>query len=157
MKNLGVSKDMEKKIQKWFDFSLNQNESQGMNLKDLKNKHLIRSLCFFLKLADFDVLSFLPINIQTDLAIFVHFDMLSKVKLFQVSNDLPILLGFLSIYIIFKDCEKNLLYSLVLKIKPVLFMPSDYICKKVNNLKRENLPLIIKNYSIRETLAKKCI
>ena len=83
MKNLGVSKDMEKKIQKWFDFTLNQKESQGTNLKDLKIKDLFIN---FLLLADFDVLSFLPINIQTDLAILVHFDMLSKVKLFQVNN-----------------------------------------------------------------------
>ena len=29
MKNLGVSKDMEKKVQKWFDYNLNQNEAIG--------------------------------------------------------------------------------------------------------------------------------
>jgi len=31
-----------------------------------------------------------------------------------------------------QDCDKNLLYDLVLKLKPVLFLPGDYICRKVS-------------------------
>ena len=54
----------------------------------------------------------LPKKLRTDLAIHVHFNTLSKVKLFQ-------------------DCDKNLLYDLVLKLKPILYLPGDYVCKKV--------------------------
>ncbi|CAF4447828.1 unnamed protein product [Rotaria socialis] len=56
-------------------------------------------------------LSFLPATLQTELAISIHYDTLSKVKLFQ-------------------DCERAFLHSLVLKLKPALFLPGDYICKK---------------------------
>ena len=55
---------------------------------------------------------YLPKKLQTDLAINVHFNTLSKVQLFQ-------------------DCERNLLYDLVLKLKPILYLPGDYVCKKV--------------------------
>ena len=54
----------------------------------------------------------LPMKLRKDLAIHVHFNTLSKVKLFQ-------------------DCDKTLLYDLVLKLKPVLILPGDYVCKKV--------------------------
>lgn len=30
-----------------------------------------------------------------------------------------------------QDCERNLLYDLVLKLKPNVFLPGDYICRKV--------------------------
>ncbi|KAL8590244.1 hypothetical protein ACOMHN_006361 [Nucella lapillus] len=53
----------------------------------------------------------LPKKLQTDLAISVHFNTLIKVQLFQ-------------------DCERNLLYDLVLKLKPNLFLPGDYVCQK---------------------------
>lgn len=33
-----------------------------------------------------------------------------------------------------QDCEKNLLFDLVVKLKPVLYLPRDYICKKVSDL-----------------------
>jgi cyclic nucleotide gated channel beta 1 len=45
------------------------------------------------------------------LSISVYLELISKVKLFQ-------------------ECEKNLLYALVLKLKPVIFMPGDHICRK---------------------------
>jgi len=32
-----------------------------------------------------------------------------------------------------QNCDKNLLYDLVLKLKPVLFLPGDYICRKVSS------------------------
>lgn len=54
----------------------------------------------------------LPKNLRTDLAIHVHFNTLSKVKLFQ-------------------DCDKTLLFDLVLKLKPILYLPGDYVCRKV--------------------------
>ncbi|ELU02916.1 hypothetical protein CAPTEDRAFT_99982 [Capitella teleta] len=57
------------------------------------------------------LLDALPTKMKADLAIHVHFNTLSKVQLFQ-------------------DCDKNLLFDLVLKLKPVLYLPMDYICKK---------------------------
>ena len=54
----------------------------------------------------------LPNKLRKDLAIHVHFNTLSKVKLFS-------------------DCDKTLLYDLVLKLKPILYLPGDYVCKKV--------------------------
>ncbi|CAH1780519.1 unnamed protein product [Owenia fusiformis] len=57
------------------------------------------------------LLQALPKKIRADLAINVHFSTLCKVHLFQ-------------------DCDKNLLYDLVLKLKPQLYLPDDYICRK---------------------------
>ncbi|XP_023243864.1 cyclic nucleotide-gated cation channel beta-1-like [Centruroides sculpturatus] len=57
------------------------------------------------------ILDFFPSKMKMDLAINVHYNTLSKVQLF-------------------KDCDKALLRDLVLKLKPVLFLPLDYICMK---------------------------
>ncbi len=59
--------------------------------------------------------------------------MLSKVKLFQVSFKNAFLkTQFFSadFNFIFKECEKNVLYALVLKLEPIIFMPGDFICRK---------------------------
>ena len=63
-------------------------------------------------LVESEAIKGVPIKMQTDLAIHVHMGTLSKVKLFQ-------------------DCDKMLLRDLVLKLKPCLYLPGDYICKKV--------------------------
>ena len=88
--------------------------------------------CFILS-DERQLMDALPKKLRTDLAIHVHFNTLSKVKLFQ-------------------DCDKNLLYDLVLKLKPILYLPGDYVCKKVcillscsNNMKIQQQlePLLI--------------
>ncbi|XP_033124753.1 cyclic nucleotide-gated cation channel beta-3-like [Anneissia japonica] len=58
-----------------------------------------------------DILSGVPFKMQTDIAIHVHMDTLTKVSLFQ-------------------DCDKMLLRDLMLKLRPVLFLPGNFICRK---------------------------
>ena len=72
-------------------------------------------LQYFILSDERQLMDALPKKLRTDLAIHVHFNTLSKVKLFQ-------------------DCDKNLLYDLVLKLKPILYLPGDYVCKKVCTL-----------------------
>lgn len=75
------------------------------------NKHYFgHTHCLFID--EKVLMNTLPKNLRTDLAIHVHFNTLSKVKLFQ-------------------DCDKTLLFDLVLKLKPILYLPGDYVCRKV--------------------------
>lgn len=53
----------------------------------------------------------LPDKLQTEIAIHVHFETLRQVKIFE-------------------ECEAGLLEELVLKLKPQVFSPGDYICRK---------------------------
>ena len=56
-------------------------------------------------------LSLLPDRLKSEIAIHVHLDTLKRVEIFQQTED-----GFLS--------------ELVLRLRPVLFSPGDYICRK---------------------------
>uniref|UniRef100_A0A7N8YAP5 Cyclic nucleotide-gated cation channel-like n=1 Tax=Mastacembelus armatus TaxID=205130 RepID=A0A7N8YAP5_9TELE len=58
-----------------------------------------------------EVLRNLPNKLRAEIAINVHLDTLKKVRIFQ-------------------DCEAGLLVELVLKLKPQVFSPGDYICRK---------------------------
>lgn len=58
-----------------------------------------------------EVLRYLPDKLKAEIAIQVHMDTLKKVR-------------------IFADCEAGLLIQLVLKLRPQVFSPGDYICKK---------------------------
>ena len=53
----------------------------------------------------------MPGKMHTEIAINVHMDVLSKVELF-------------------KQCDKQLLYDLLVKLQPILYLPGDYVCKK---------------------------
>ncbi|XP_056022845.1 cyclic nucleotide-gated cation channel beta-1-like isoform X6 [Ostrea edulis] len=89
VKNLNLPKETQEKVRTWFIYNWQQQ-------KILDEKGLMDTL---------------PKNLRTDLAIHVHFNTLSKVKLFQ-------------------DCDKTLLFDLVLKLKPILYLPGDYVCRK---------------------------
>ncbi|KAB0401111.1 hypothetical protein E2I00_009714 [Balaenoptera physalus] len=58
-----------------------------------------------------EALKSLPDKLRAEIAISVHLDTLKKVHIFQ-------------------DCEVGLLVELVLKLRPAVFSPGDYICKK---------------------------
>ena len=58
-----------------------------------------------------DVLETLPDKLKAEIAIHVHFETLKKVQIFD-------------------ECEAGLLEELVLKLKPQVFSPGDYICRK---------------------------
>ncbi|XP_061901286.1 cyclic nucleotide-gated cation channel-like [Entelurus aequoreus] len=58
-----------------------------------------------------EVLRSLPSKLRAEIAINVHLDTLKKVRIFQ-------------------DCEAGLLVELVLKLRPQVYSPGDYICRK---------------------------
>ncbi|XP_054915313.1 cyclic nucleotide-gated cation channel alpha-3-like isoform X2 [Poeciliopsis prolifica] len=84
-----VTKDLEARVVKWFDYLWTEGKSCDEKL----------------------VLKNLPDKLKAEIAINVHLETLSKVRIFQ-------------------DCEAGLLVELVLKLQPQVFSPGDYICKK---------------------------
>ncbi|KAL0994244.1 hypothetical protein UPYG_G00119760 [Umbra pygmaea] len=60
---------------------------------------------------ELEILKNLPNKLQAEIAINVHLDTLKKVRIFQ-------------------DCEAGLLVELVLKLRPQVYSPGDYICRK---------------------------
>ena len=58
-----------------------------------------------------EILRYLPGKMMTDVALNIHFKTISGVKLFH-------------------GCNPGLLKMLVCKLKPIIFLPGDYICKE---------------------------
>ncbi|GFS00676.1 cyclic nucleotide-gated cation channel [Elysia marginata] len=96
MQSINLPQELKDRVRQWFLYNWDQQKTIGACSATLDERSLVSSL---------------PKKLQADLAINVHFNTLSKVRLFQ-------------------DCERNLLYDLVLKLKPILFLPGDYICRK---------------------------
>ncbi|XP_077407282.1 cyclic nucleotide-gated channel alpha-3-like isoform X2 [Vanacampus margaritifer] len=84
-----VSKDLEARVVKWFDYLWTEE-------KTCDEKQVLKNL---------------PDKLKAEIAINVHLETLSKVRIFQ-------------------DCEAGLLVELVLKLQAQVFSPGDYICKK---------------------------
>ncbi|KFU89214.1 Cyclic nucleotide-gated olfactory channel, partial [Chaetura pelagica] len=84
-----VSRDMETKVIKWFDYL-------WTNKKAVDEREVLKNL---------------PDKLKAEIAINVHLETLKKVRIFQ-------------------DCEAGLLVELVLKLRPQVFSPGDYICRK---------------------------
>uniref|UniRef100_A0ABM5FCT2 Cyclic nucleotide-gated channel alpha-2-like n=1 Tax=Pogona vitticeps TaxID=103695 RepID=A0ABM5FCT2_9SAUR len=84
-----VSKEMEAKVIKWFDYLWTNQKT----------------------IDEWEVLKNLPDKLRAEIAINIHLETLRKVR-------------------VFRDCEAGLLVELVVKLRPQLFGPGDYICRK---------------------------
>uniref|UniRef100_A0A915M6W6 Cyclic nucleotide-binding domain-containing protein n=1 Tax=Meloidogyne javanica TaxID=6303 RepID=A0A915M6W6_MELJA len=88
-KRLGLPEHLTARVRAWFLYTWEQQRT-------LEEKRLVEKL---------------PLKLQTDLALSVHYNTLSKVKLFQ-------------------DADRAFMRDLVLRLRPVIFLPGDIICRK---------------------------
>lgn len=113
MRELNIPCDLQKRVKSWFEFTWKQQGTLGLILSIyfliyIYNEYKIKKIFFS---DDNRSLSALPINLKTELAINMHIKTLNKVKLFT-------------------DCEQALLRDLVLKLRSIIYLPGDVICKK---------------------------
>ena len=78
-----------------------------------------------------EILQYLPGKMMTDVALNIHFKTISGVKLFH-------------------GCNPGLLKMLVCKLKPIIFLPGDYICKE-SIYKRQTFLFLSALYYISKT------
>jgi cyclic nucleotide gated channel alpha 3 len=77
---------------------------------------------------DNQVLSLLPYKLRAEIAIHVHLDTLKRVSEIRRKNVMKL---FVILKVeIFQNTEAGFLNELVLRLKPVLFSPGDFICRK---------------------------
>ncbi|XP_054154080.1 cyclic nucleotide-gated cation channel beta-3-like [Oppia nitens] len=88
MSNMDLPKYLQKRVRLWLTYTWSQQKTFD----------------------ETSFLGFLPLKMQTDLALSIHYHTLSRVE-------------------IFKNCERTLLRDLVLKFRSVLYLPGDYVCK----------------------------
>ncbi|XP_066251171.1 cyclic nucleotide-gated channel beta-3 isoform X3 [Euwallacea similis] len=89
MRRMNLPQDIQRRVQMWFSYTW-----ETQHTLDEKN-----------------IMDCLPHKMKTDIAINVHINTLSKVKLFA-------------------DCDEALRRELVLELKSVIYLPDDIICKK---------------------------
>ena len=78
-----------------------------------------------------EVLAFLPPKMRTDLALKVHYATLSKVKLFQDCDTGADIVTVLCRNTLLTHAGlAGLLKELVTKLRPMVFLPGDYICRQ---------------------------
>ena len=76
-----------------------------------------------------EVLAFLPPKMRTDLALKVHYATLSKVKLFQDCDTGADIVRVCAAILTHAGLA-GLLKELVTKLRPMVFLPGDYICRQ---------------------------
>ena len=79
-----------------------------------------------------ETLNLLPNKLKAEIALHVHLDTLKRVEIFQ-------------------NTEAGFLRDLVLRLRPILFSPGDFICRKGTRLASSILPSIVYfcNHAIR--------
>ncbi|XP_050307210.1 cyclic nucleotide-gated cation channel beta-1 [Anthonomus grandis grandis] len=89
MRRMNLPQEMQRRVQLWFSYTWETQHTLDEN----------------------NIMDCLPHKMKTDIAINVHIQTLSKVKLFA-------------------DCDEALRRELVLELKSVIYLPGDIICKK---------------------------
>ena len=114
MNRLNLPPKIQERVRMWFTYNWSMQKTLGdFNAFPKSLQTWRNSLTFVVHSIDEKAsLVSLPHNMQMDIAMNVHIQTLSKVQLFQ-------------------DCDPALIRDLVLKLKPVLFLPGDLVCTKV--------------------------